>query len=585
MADKTKKLINDPDDVIAELIDGIAGAHPDLLTLAGDSGRALVAADGPRPGKVGIVVGGGSGHEPLFSGYVGRGLADAAAIGNVFASPSPTQIVDAARATDGEAGVLFLYGNYTGDVMNFDMAAELLRADGIEVRSVRICDDVASAPKDRRLERRGIAGDIFVFKIAGAAADLGHSLDEVEAVAHAADAATASMGVALGPCSLPQTREPNFEIGPDEMEIGMGIHGEAGIERISLETADRVADRLLDPILADLDLGSGAEVALLVNGLGSTAMMELYILHRRVRQRLGDLGIAIRHSWVGNYATSLEMAGASVTLMKLDETLISLLDHPCHTLALQIGAPQTPSAVGDRPVIRKAAAAPATERTHEDLATDGPVTPDVFRAAMLSVADRFAVEKDYLSRLDGAVGDGDHGVTMDLGWRAIRGALEAPDVPETIAGTCRVMARAFLDAVGASAGPLYASGLLAAAHAVDDRLNLDARALSAWIDGMSEGIARRGGASPGDKTMIDAWKPAALVASEAVQGGAHIADVLRTAAEAAAQGADGTKDMTARFGRAAKLGTRAVGHPDPGAVSASIFLRSFSDHITGAING
>ncbi|QQA41418.1 dihydroxyacetone kinase subunit DhaL [Pelagovum pacificum] len=569
MAEKTKKLINDPDDVISELVDGMAGAHPDLLRVDGPTGRALAAVDGPRDGKVGIVVGGGSGHEPLFSGYVGRGLADASAIGNVFASPSPTQICDAARAADGGAGVLFLYGNYTGDVMNFDMAAELLVGDGIEARSVQVRDDVASAPRDRRSERRGIAGDIFVFKAAGAAADLGHDLDRVEALAKKADAATASMGVALGPCSLPQTREPNFEIGPTEMEIGMGIHGEPGIERIELETADAVADRLLDPILADLGIESGARVAIMVNGLGSTAMLELYILHRRVRQRLAEKGIEIHRSWVGNYATSLEMAGASVTLMTLDDELTELLDHPCHTLALQVGKPDdAPSGTHTRHQHRAAQADEA--QSIEGLDASGPLTPDLFRAAMLKVADRISAEKDQLSRLDGAIGDGDHGVTMDVGWRAVREALESSE-DKTISAMCRRIAASFLDAVGASAGPLYASGFLAAGKAVDDRLNLDAGASALWVRGMRDGIVTRGGAEPGDKTMVDAWAPAADAAS-----GESVAEVFARAAAAADEGAKATEPMVARFGRAAKLGDRSIGHPDPGAVSTAMILEELA---------
>ncbi len=570
---KTKKLINAPDDVIAELIEGVAGAHPELLRLEGPTGRALVAAEGPREGKVGIVIGGGSGHEPLFFGYVGRGLADAVAIGNVFASPSPEQIADAARAADGGAGVIFVYGNYTGDVMNFGMAAEILAGEGIEARNFQVRDDVASAPADRREERRGIAGDIFVFKIAGAAADRGLPLAEVERLIAHADASTASMGVALGPCSLPQTRTPNFEIGGDEMEVGMGIHGEPGIERVTLETADAVADRLLDPILDDLTLKSGERVAVMVNGLGSTSMMELYILHRRIRAQLGERGIAIHRSWVGNYATSLEMAGASVTLTRLDDELLELMDHPCRSLAFEVG--DTPAAVRSAPRRRKAQTQAAQRQETQvamELATEGAITPMIFRDMMLAAADRIAEEKDKLSELDGIVGDGDHGVTMDLGWRAIRARLEAFGPDATVAEMSRAMSQAFLDAVGASAGPLYATGFLRAADAVADRLNLDTAAMAAWVEAMADGMAHRGGAGPGDKTMMDAWVPAAEAAIKAGESGATESDCLAAAAQAAEAGRDATADMQARHGRAAKLGQRSVGHVDPGAASAAMIL-------------
>jgi dihydroxyacetone kinase phosphoprotein-dependent L subunit len=577
MMAKTKKLINAADDVIAELVEGMAGAHPDLLRREGATGRALVAVDGPRPGKVGIVVGGGSGHEPLFSGYVGRGLSDAAAIGNVFASPSPAQVADAGRAADRGAGVLFLYGNYTGDVMNFTMAAELLAAEGIEARNFQTRDDVASAPAERRHERRGIAGNFFVFKVAGAAADRGLGLDTVEALTARADRATASMGVALGPCSLPQTLTPNFEIGADEMEVGMGIHGEPGIARMPLEPADAVADRLLDPVLADLSVGAGDRVAVLVNGLGSTSMMELYILHRRVKARLDALGVEVHRSWVGPYATSMEMAGASVTLMKLDAELEGLLDHPCRTLALTVGD-AGPAATGRGAARVAAPVAVAEEAVPTE--TAGRISPERFRGLMLAAADAIAADRDRLSALDGAVGDGDHGVTMDIGWRAIRARLEAALPDTSIAGLCRAMGAAFLDAVGASAGPLYATGFQRAADALATRVNIDAGATAAFVTAMHEGIRARGGASPGEKTMVDAWHPAAEAAGRAAASGADEAEVLAAAAAAAETGAAATAGLIAKRGRAAKLGERAVGHVDPGAVSAAVLLRAMASRAT-----
>ena len=296
---RTKKLINDPEDIITEAISGMVSAHPQMLRVEGNTGRAVVAVDGPRDGKVGLVTGGGSGHEPLFTGYVGRGLMDAAAVGNVFASPSPEQILDAARAVDGGAGVMFLYGNYTGDVMNFDMAAEECEASGTPVRSVAVNDDVASAPADRAHERRGVAGNFFVFKVVGAAAEEGRDLDACNAVAKNALANVRTMGVALTACSLPQTGKPNFDIGHDEMEIGMGIHGEPGMRRSKLAKADAVSDELIEPIIEDLALQPGDRVAVLVNGLGATGPLELYIIHRRVAERLAGIDVSIHHSWVG----------------------------------------------------------------------------------------------------------------------------------------------------------------------------------------------------------------------------------------------------------------------------------------------
>lgn len=325
----TQKLINAGNDAVDEMLAGVIAAHPDHLWRPDHAPRAVIARHGPRKGKVALVIGGGSGHEPTFLGFVGKGLADAAAIGNVFASPPPQPVMDAAMAADGGAGVLFMYGNYAGDVMNFDMAAEMLEMEGIEARTVLTTDDIASAPRDRRDKRRGVAGNVFIFKVTGAAADLEFSLDEVERVARHANARTYTMGVALSACSLPQTRRPNFGLPEGEMEIGMGIHGEPGIRREALRPADAVTDEIMDAILAEMSAAPGDKVAVLVNSLGSTPLMELYILYARVAERLEAAGLEVHKALVGPYCTSLEMAGASITVMHLDDELQRMIDHPC----------------------------------------------------------------------------------------------------------------------------------------------------------------------------------------------------------------------------------------------------------------
>ncbi len=333
---QTKKIINDGDDAVDEMLDGILLAHADTLRASGASPRAIVANDGPRQGKVGLVIGGGSGHEPTFVGFVGRGLADAAAIGNVFASPPPAPALACVQEVNGGAGVLFMYGNYAGDVMNFDMAAEMAAVEDIEVRTVLTTDDVASAPRDKAETRRGVAGNFFIFKAAGAAADEMLNLDEVERIARHANARTYTMGVALSPCSLPQTRRWNFDLPEGEMEIGMGIHGEPGIARGPIKTADEIVDEMMDRIFDEMGAAQGDRVAVLVNGLGATPLMELYIMNRRVQARLADAGLTTHATWVGNYCTSLEMAGASVTLMHLDDELTRLIDRPCHCAMFRV---------------------------------------------------------------------------------------------------------------------------------------------------------------------------------------------------------------------------------------------------------
>ncbi|PFG17919.1 dihydroxyacetone kinase DhaK subunit [Propionicimonas paludicola] len=321
-----KKIINEPLRFVDEFLEGILLAHPDLVKTPGDDPRILVRADAPVAGKVGIVTGGGSGHLPLFKGYVGKGLCDGVAIGNVFSSPSSAQVFEATKAVDGGAGVLYLYGNYGGDVFNFDLSVDLAELEGIPTRTVLGCDDVASQPKERAADRRGVAGIIFAFKAAGAAAERGDSLDEVAAVAQDIVENTATMGVGLTPTILPTTGKPSFELAEREMEIGIGIHGEPGIHRGELESADEIADHLLAPLMADLSLVAGDRVAVLVNGLGATPLEELYVLYRRVHQNLAAAGIEIAKNYVGEYATSLEMAGASISLLKLNDSRLELLN-------------------------------------------------------------------------------------------------------------------------------------------------------------------------------------------------------------------------------------------------------------------
>jgi len=325
-----QKILNDPSRFVDEMLDGVLAAHPRQLRLAGDP-RAIVRADAPVEGKVAIATGGGSGHLPVFLGYVGHGLVDGCAVGNVFASPSAEQMLEVTRAINGGRGVLYLYGNYGGDVMNFDLAAELAAEEGIEVATVLGTDDVASAPQGHEARRRGIAGIFFLYKVAGAKAAEGASLSEVKAVTERAAAGLRTMGVALTPCIIPAAGRPTFELPEGEMEIGMGIHGEPGVRRGRLATADEIARELTDAIVSDLPFAAGDEVAVLVNGLGATPKEELYILYRKAHQTLTERGIHPYRVWLGEYATSLEMAGASLSLLRLDGELKRLVDAPVET--------------------------------------------------------------------------------------------------------------------------------------------------------------------------------------------------------------------------------------------------------------
>ncbi len=331
-----KKLINDPASVVDDAVAGIAAAHGDLLTVSTDP-IFICRKDAPVSGKVALVSGGGSGHEPLHGGFVGHGMLDAAVPGPVFTSPTPDPILAATKAVDGGAGVLHIVKNYTGDVLNFETAADLAEADGITVRSVIINDDVAVKDSLYTAGRRGVAGTVLVEKIAGAAAERGDDLDAVVAVAEKVNGQVRSMGVALTPCTVPHAGEPSFTLADDEIEIGIGIHGEPGRERIKLEPADAIVDRLLEPILTDLPFESGDEVLLFVNGMGGTPQVELYIAFRRAAEVLAEKGISVTRTLVGNYVTSLEMQGISISVLKLDAELTELWDAPVQTVALRWG--------------------------------------------------------------------------------------------------------------------------------------------------------------------------------------------------------------------------------------------------------
>ena len=331
-----KKLINQPERVVIEAMQGMEAAHPDLLKVHYDP-NFITRADAPVKDKVAIVSGGGSGHEPLHGGFVGKGMLDAACPGAVFTSPTPDQMQAATQAVAGERGALLIVKNYTGDVMNFDLAAEIIRADGIPVESVIIDDDVAVKDSTWTAGRRGVGGTVLAEKICGAAAEAGQSLDQVRDLCKRVNSQVRSMGMALTSCTVPHIGKPTFDLPEDEMEFGVGIHGEPGRERMKLLPADEIVDRLMEPILSDLPFKAGDEVLLFVNGMGGTPLLELYIVYRKAAEIAARAGLNVARNLVGPYITSLEMAGASITLLKLDSEMIRLWDAPVHTAALRKG--------------------------------------------------------------------------------------------------------------------------------------------------------------------------------------------------------------------------------------------------------
>jgi len=326
-----KKFLNDPKSFVDEMLEGILLAHPDQLAFTAGDRRCIVRAGAPVKGKVGLATGGGSGHLPLFLGYVGQGMLDGCSVGGVFQSPSAEQMLNVTKAINGGAGVLYIYGNYGGDIMNFDLAKDLAAAEDIRVEQVVGAEDVASAPKGQERKRRGVAGIFFLYKCAGAMAEAGASLEEVKRVAEKAGASVRTMGVALSPNIVPEVGKPQFSLGENEMEIGMGIHGEPGIRRGALRKADAIVEEMMGAVLPDLPFVSGDRVAVLINGLGATPKEELYLIYRRVALILKEKKISVFQVYVGEFATSLEMAGASISLLRLDEELTRLLARPART--------------------------------------------------------------------------------------------------------------------------------------------------------------------------------------------------------------------------------------------------------------
>ena len=563
-----KKIINRPEDFVDEVTESLLMAHPERLRAATADRRALVRADAPVRGRVGIVTGGGSGHLPLFLGYVGQGLATGVAVGNVFSSPSAEQIAAATRASHGGAGVLYLYGNYGGDVYNFDLAGDVVAAEGIETATVLGTDDVLSAPRGKEATRRGVAGLFFAYKTAGAAAERGDDLEKVRSVAQRTVDATRTMGVGLSPTILPAAGEPTFTLDEGEMEVGIGIHGEPGSHRGPLETADQITDRFLTEILGELDPEAGDRVVVLVNGLGSTPLEELYLIYRRVHQVLGERGVVIHRRYIGEFATSLEMAGASVSVLLLDDELAELIDAPAASPFFGQGNTPAPSArteeAGAPGAESGAGAAPAVRRT-------GSVS--ALRTTLIAAMERMPSHAEELRLLDSRLGDGDLGITVSSGASAVREVLLTLPEDAHHADVLRAAATAFAAANPSTFAALTGAGLLAAAAECEESDSISVRDAARLTAAVSRRVRERGGAEPGDKTFVDGL----LSVEEALSGAQDPRAAARDAASAAGRAVEETSGLTSARGRAAWVGERGAGERDPGSVALLRFLEELRD--------
>lgn len=554
-----KKIINAPETFVDEVVEGLLLAHPDELRAVSADNRALVRADAGTGGKVGIVTGGGSGHMPFFLGYVGRGLCSGVAVGNVFSSPSAEQMHAATVASDNGAGVLYLYGNYGGDVYNFDLAGDLAASDGIETTTVLGTDDIVSAPAEKAETRRGVAGLIFAYKTAGASADRGDDLQKVTKVAQHTVDRTRTMGVGLSPTILPAAGEPTFTLEEGEMEVGIGIHGEPGQHRGQLESADEITDRFLAEILAEIGLDTGDKVAVLVNGLGATPLEELYLIYRRVHQVLTDRGVDIHRKYIGEYATSLEMAGASLSILHLDEELAELIDAPAKSPFFQQGAVETTSTqthAAQTPATAAAAQQSAQIRTVE--------APSRLREILLAVSERLPRHADELRELDAALGDGDLGITVSSGAAAVHQAVKELPTDAHPAEIFKAAGAAFSSANPSTFAALLGGGLIAAAKSLQEAETFGPAELVAALKTLTARIQERGNAQVGDKTVVDVLDAVGeTLSTERGELEALARSAVRTAQATVDEGAA----RTSQRGRAAWVGERSAGHRDPGSVA------------------
>jgi len=560
-----KKLINHPRAVVREMLEGLCDLHPGLALV--ESENVVTRADLPacKDRLVALISGGGSGHEPAHAGYVGVGMLAAAVAGEVFTSPSVDAVLAAIRAAAGPAGAVLIVKNYTGDRLNFGLAAELARAEGIPVEEVIVADDVALRGRVPPERRRGIAGTVLVHKIAGAAASAGCTLAAVATAARAATANLASMGVALGACTVPAAGQAGFEIGADEIELGLGIHGEQGVERVPLTMADDVVRRLLDAITADLGLRNGERVALLVNGLGGTPPMELAIVARTALARLRADGLVVERAWSGNFLTALEMPGVSLSLLRLDGERLALLDAPA-------AAPAWPGS-GRIDKDRQSLAVPTDTAT----SPRGGVTTSELQGPLLAIATALEQAESELTRLDSQSGDGDLGISMARAAEALRSvAREGGSDPSVVLATLAARLRR---AVGGSSGPFYATALLRAARCLPASPQRGDWA-QAFQDAVTA-VSDLGGAKPGDRTMVDALVPAAATLARLQDEAATVSTIVSAAADAAESAAASTASMLPQLGRSSYLGERVLGVPDPGAVAVAIWLRALARYFAG----
>jgi dihydroxyacetone kinase len=563
-------LYNDPVDFADELIEGFVAANGQWVRrVPGGVVRRAIS----KPGQVAVVIGGGSGHYPAFGGLVGQGLAHGAAMGNLFASPSAQQVYNVAKAAESGGGIFFTYGNYAGDVLNFDQAQMQLREEGIPCRTIVVTDDISSASAAEISKRRGVAGDLCVFKVAAAAAEAGANLDEVSRLAERANGRTRSLGIAFSGCTLPGASAPLFTVPAGRMAVGMGIHGEPGIEEADIPSANELARLLVDRLLLEIPAGveiKGARIAVILNGLGSVKYEELFVMYGRIARLLGDYGFEIVEPEVGELVTSFEMAGVSLTLFWLDDVLEPLWHAPAYTPAYRKGSVET--------IDLLSADSKSDVRDNDSI---GESTDESRAAAQVLVRALSEIKRvidenaDDLGRLDAVAGDGDHGIGMQRG--ATAAALTANRLVGLGAGAGTLLTRAgdsWADRAGGTSGALWGLALHAMGSVFGDEAFPDSSAVAAGVREAEMQIARYGKAQLGDKTLLDTLIPFSEALTAALLDGMNLTRAWGIASEVADEAAEATAALVPKIGRARPHADKSVGTPDPGAVSMALVIRT-----------
>ena len=570
-----KKLMNQAENLVMEMCHGIVLAHPELQF---NEKYKVISRRNVKKNKVSLISGGGSGHEPTHAGFVGTGMLDAAVCGDVFASPSQIQVFQAIKQVATEQGVLMIIKNYSGDMMNFKNGAALASEDGILVDYVKVDDDIAVEDSLYTVGRRGVAGTVFVHKIAGAAAELGFDLATVKKIAEKAAAQVRSIGFAFTSCTVPAKGTPTFTLGEDEMEYGVGIHGEPGIRREKMMSADALANRMVNDLLNDL--GEVNEVAILINGFGATPLQELYVFNNSVIRALISRGVNVHRTFVGNFMTSIDMAGASLSILKLDDELKQYVNAPASTPAFKVDGKAVPILIGESTQAPVKAKASFKVETKEQFAKikDEQFTLTNMHYYIDKMSEVIIENEVPFCELDAHAGDGDFGMSVAKGFKQLKREWAELTNTTSISAFLSSCSMIIMEHCGGASGPIWGSAFRAAGKAVEGKEILTVHDFAAMLQAAVKGIQTTGersfgrGAVVGDKTLIDAFVPCADAWVEAAHQGATFAESFTRGAAAAVQGAEATKQIVARMGRAGTVGERSLGYPDAGAYGLGVIF-------------